>query len=157
MLLALMGTLFYASAQSFVKGYPKYEPKLRELVTSMLLFFEIVSPDWQMADLGKTLASATVAKTVLSSLGSFFAFLGHLLLILLFMVFILLGQQHLPERIRRAFGDEQAQRITAVLARINSQAQTYLGTKALISLVTGILVNLALVFSTSISPCCGGP
>ena len=92
-LLALLGTLFYASTQSFVKGYPRYEPKLREFVTTVTAQFNIVPPDWQMADLGKKLASATVAKAVFSSLGPFFTFVGRLLLVFLFMVFILLGQQ----------------------------------------------------------------
>jgi predicted PurR-regulated permease PerM len=144
-LLALMGTLFYASAQSFVKEYPAYEPKLRELVTTVTSRLEITPPDWQMADLGKKLASATVAKAVLSSLGSFITFLGRLLLVFLFTVFILLGQQSLPMRIRRAFGEEEAHRIIQLLERITRQTQTYLGAKALISLVTGILVNLVLI------------
>jgi predicted PurR-regulated permease PerM len=61
------------------------------------------------------------------------------------MVFILLGQQRLPQRIHRAFGEEQAQRLTLVLQRITRQVQTYLGTKALLSVVTGVLVNLCLV------------
>src|SRR5256885_1223375 len=75
----------------------------------------------------------------------FLAFLGHLLLVLLFMVFILLGQQRLPQRLHRAFGEAQAQRITLVLHRITRQIQTYLGTKALLSLVSGVLVNLCLL------------
>lgn len=142
--LALMGTLIYASAQSFAKEYPKYEPKLRLLIATVVTRLELAPPDWQMADLGKKLASATVAKALLASLGSFVAFLGNLLLIFLFMVFILLGQHRLPARIQRAFGPEQAQRILRVLEDITRQVQTYLGTKALISLVTGVLVNLVL-------------
>ncbi len=142
--LALMGTLIYASAQSFAKEYPKYEPKLRALVATIATHLDLTSPQWQMADLGKRLASATVAKAVLSSLGSFVAFLGNLLLIFFFMIFILLGLHRLPARIQRAFGPEQAQRVILVLEHITRQVQTYLGTKALISLVTGVLVNLVL-------------
>lgn len=144
-LLALLGTLFYASVQSFVKEYPRYEPKLRELVTTVTAQLDIPLPDWQVADLGKKLASTTVAKAVLSSLGPFFAFVGRLLLVFLFMVFILLGHQSLPARIHRAFGEADGQRITQVLQRTTRQAQTYLGAKALISLVTGVLVNLVLL------------
>ena len=84
-------------------------------------------------------------RAVLASVGTFVTFLGHLLLVLLFMVFILLGQQRLPQRIHRAFGEEQAQRLTLVLQRITRDVQTYLGTKALLSVVTGVLVNLCLV------------
>src|SRR5262249_304711 len=72
-------------------------------------------------------------------------FLEYLLLVLLFMIFILLGQQRLSQRLHRAFGEEQAQRIVLVLQRITRQVRTYLGTKALLSLVTGVLVNLCLL------------
>lgn len=141
--LVLMGMLFYASAQSFVSEYPKYEPKLRALVTALTSRLEIASLSWQL-DLHQSLASASLARTALASVGTFVTFLGHLLLVLLFMVFILLGQQRLSQRLHRAFGEEQAQRITLVLDRITRQVQTYLGTKALLSLVTGVLVNLCL-------------
>ena len=100
---------------------------------------------WQLSDLSKELSSASVVRAVLASVGTFVTFLGHLLLVLLFMVFILLGQQRLPQRIHRAFGEEQAQRLTLVLQRITRDVQTYLGTKALLSVVTGVLVNLCLV------------
>ena len=142
--LGLMGMLFYASAQSFVSEYPTYEPKLRALVTTLTSRLEVASLSWQL-DLSQQLSSASVARTALASVGTFVTFLGHLLLVLLFMVFILLGQQRLPQRLHRAFGEEQAQRITLVLQRITRQVQTYLGTKALLSLVTGVLVNLCLL------------
>jgi AI-2 transport protein TqsA len=143
--LALMGMLFYASAQSFVSEYPTYEPKLRALVTTLTSRLEVTPLSWQLSDLSKELSSASVMRTVLASAGTFVTFLGHLLLVLLFMVFILLGQQRLPQRIHRAFGEEQAQRITLALQRITRQVQTYLGTKALLSVVTGVLVNLCLL------------
>jgi AI-2 transport protein TqsA len=103
--LALMGMLFYASAQSFVRDYPAYEPKLRALLTTLTSRVE-VAPElsWQLSDLSKEFSSASVVRAVLASVGTFVTFLGHLLLVLLFMVFILLGQQRLPQRIHRAFG-----------------------------------------------------
>jgi len=143
--LGLMGTLFYASAQSFVREYPAYEPKLRALVTTLTSRLEVASLSWQLSDLSQELSSASVARAAFASVGTFVTFLEHLLLVLLFMVFILLGQQRLPQRLHRAFGEAQAQRITLVLQRITRQVQTYLGTKALLSLVTGVLVNLCLL------------
>ena len=143
--LGLMGMLFYTSAQSFVSDYPTYEPKLRALMTTLTSRLEVASLSWQLSDLSQELSSASLVRAALASVGTFFTFLGHLLLVLLFMVFILLGQQRLPQRLHRAFGEEQAQRITLVLQRITHEIQTYLGTKALLSLVTGVLVNLCLL------------
>ena len=50
--LALMGMLFYASAQSFVREYPTHEPKLRALLTTLTSRVE-VAPElsWQLSDL----------------------------------------------------------------------------------------------------------
>jgi len=143
--LGLMGMLFYASAQSFVREYPTYEPKLHTLVTTLTSRLEVASLSWQLSDLSQELSSTSVVRAALASVGTFVTFLGHLLLVLLFMVFILLGQQRLPQRLHRAFGEEQAQRITLVLQRITRQVQTYLGTKALLSLVSGVLVSLCLI------------
>jgi len=143
--LALMGMLFYASAQSFVSEYPTYEPKLRALVTTLTSRLEVTPLSWQLSDLSKELSSASVVRALLASVGTFVTFLGHTLRVLRFMVFILLGQQRLPQRIHRAFGEEQAQRLTLVLQRITRQVQTYLGTKALLSVVAGVLVNLCLL------------
>lgn len=146
-LLALLGTIFYTSVQTFVDEYVRYEPKIRSLIAASMVYlahWEIVPPEWQIADLGKMITGASVASGMLSTLGSFVTFFGNLLLCLLFTIFILIGQQRLPGRIRRAFGEEQAERIIAILRSITTQVQTYLGAKALLSLVTGVLVNLVL-------------
>ena len=52
----------------------------------------------------------------------------------------------LPNRIHEAFDFDRAQRLCDMLERITQELQTYLGTKTLISLVTGIIINLLLVF-----------
>jgi predicted PurR-regulated permease PerM len=144
-LLVLTGILLYAGALSFAKGFPTYEPKLRKLVDLLVSSVQFAPQEWRLADLGAQLAGTSVANAVLSSLGSFVAFAGDLLLIFIFMVFLLVGQRHMPTRIRRAFEVDRAQRINDVVERITQQMQTYLGAKALISFVTGILVHLFLV------------
>src|SRR5438067_2252161 len=58
--LVLMGMLFYASAQSFVREYPTYEPKLRTLLTTLTSRLEVAPLSWQLSDLSKELFSASV-------------------------------------------------------------------------------------------------
>jgi predicted PurR-regulated permease PerM len=145
-LLVLMGILLYTGAQSFAKGYPLYEPKLRALIALAISSLDFLPAGWHIGDLSMQLASTSVTGAVLSSLGSFVTFAGHLLLVYIFTIFILVGQRHLPERIHKAFDCEQAQRICDMLERITQELQTYLGTKAFISLVTAILVHVLLVF-----------
>lgn len=142
---AALGLLCYASAQSFVQEYPRYEKKLSALVATLVSHLEATPLAWQLSDWSKELSSASVIRAVLASMGTFVTFLGHLLLVLLFMIFILVGQQRLPARIHRAFGEEQAQRLTRMLEHITRQVQTYLGTKTLLSAMTGVLVTLCLL------------
>ena len=144
-LLVLMGILLYTGAQSFAKGYPLYEPKVRALIALATSSLEFLPEDWQVGELGKQFAGTSVAGAVLSSLGSFVTFAGHLLLVFIFMIFILVGLRHLPRRIHNAFDADQADRICDMLEHVTRDLQTYLGAKALISLVTGILVYVVLV------------
>ncbi len=41
-LLVLMGILLYTGAQSFAKGYPRYEPQVRALITLATSYFEFL-------------------------------------------------------------------------------------------------------------------
>lgn len=142
---ATLGLLCYASAQSLVSEYPTYEPKLRALVVALVSHLEATPFAWQVSDWSKALSSTTVVGALLASMGTFVTFLGHLLLVLLFMIFILIGHQRLPARIHRAFGAEEAERLTQVLEHITRQVQRYLGTKTLLSAMTGGLVTLCLL------------
>ena len=145
-LLFIIGTMLYTGVLSFVRGYPLYEPKIRALLALGTAYLEFLPPEWRVADLGKQLASTSVTKALLSSLGLSLTLTGNLLLIFIFMIFILVGERHVPQRIHAAFDLEQAQRLCDMIQRITGDLQTYLGAKVLISLVTGILINLYLVF-----------
>src|SRR5207244_4729918 len=130
------------SAQSFDRDYPTYAPKLRALFTTLTSRVE-VAPElsWQLSDLSKEFSSASVVRTVLASVGTFVTFLGHLLLVLLFMVFILLGQQRLPQRIHRAFCEAPYTHLSLELQRHTLLAQIYLGSKVLHTHFSSILCH----------------
>ncbi|MCD6292187.1 MAG: AI-2E family transporter, partial [Deltaproteobacteria bacterium] len=76
--------------------------------------------------------------------GSFFAFLGNAIWVVLFMIFMLAEQDEFPKRIVKAFGQEASAPIIEALDRINKSVQDYLGLKTMISFFTGILVSLTL-------------
>lgn len=71
-------------------------------------------------------------------------FLGKLLLVLIFLVFMLLGKPYFKYKVAAAFPDERADQFTAMTASISKQIGQYLVVKVAISGTTGVLVWLTL-------------
>ncbi|MFO7761525.1 MAG: AI-2E family transporter [Desulfobia sp.] len=78
--------------------------------------------------------------------GSFFAFMGNMVWVILFLIFMLAEREGFYDKVRNSFGDQRAEPVIKTLNDINRSVQNYLGLKVLISLFTGILVTLALNF-----------
>ncbi len=78
--------------------------------------------------------------------GSFFAFLGNMVWVILFLIFMLAEREGFYDKIRRSFGDGGGESIIKTLNDINRSVQSYLGLKVLISASTGSLVSIALHF-----------
>jgi predicted PurR-regulated permease PerM len=71
-------------------------------------------------------------------------FLGKLLLVLIFLVFMLLGKPYFKYKVERAFPPDRAETFSTMTASISKQIGQYLVVKVAISGVTGVLVWLAL-------------
>jgi len=76
--------------------------------------------------------------------GSLFAFLTNFILVVIFLVFLLLGKPYFPYKMRKAFSEEEADRVGKVVGGISAQIGRYLAVQFTISLLTGVLVWLAL-------------
>lgn len=85
--------------------------------------------------LGPKVASMSVS--VASFMGNF---LGKLLLVLIFLVFMLLGKPYFKYKVAAAFPERRAERFAAITASISRQIGQYLVVKVVISAVTGLLV-----------------
>ncbi|MDF7824305.1 AI-2E family transporter [Pontiellaceae bacterium B12227] len=71
-------------------------------------------------------------------------FLGKLMLVLIFLVFMLLGKPYFKYKVAAAFPDERADTFTTMTASISKQIGQYLVVKVAISGTTGVMVWLAL-------------
>ncbi len=71
-------------------------------------------------------------------------FLGKLMLVLIFLVFMLLGKPYFRYKVERAFPPDRATKFSAMTASISKQIGQYLIVKVAISGTTGVLVWLAL-------------
>jgi predicted PurR-regulated permease PerM len=83
-----------------------------------------------------------VARVVGGGTTFFFGFMGDLVLISFFMVFIMLEMQRFGHRLQLAYGDQRARGILEVMASINLSVQRYLWLKVAVSFIIGVLATL---------------
>jgi len=145
----MLGKLVTVNIAAFQKQLPAYETKFWEYAGQVLAYFDISQEQGkEMLDSffnnfkQKRLASLGGLVQTLS--GSFFSFLGNLMWVLLFMVFILAEREAFTRRLVKMFGDEGAAPVLETMARVNQSVQQYLGLKTIISLLTGALVTVVL-------------
>jgi len=85
-----------------------------------------------------------VAKLSVSAAGFMGKFLGKLILVLIFLVFMLLGKPYFKYKVAAAFPEDRAKRFAQITTSISLQIGRYLSVKVAISAVTGFLVWLVL-------------
>lgn len=141
----LVGLMMYASITSFSDQFPIYEEKLKSMFGSFSTAFEkfVGKPfdDQLLSNVNwfDTIKEFSITQRVLSSVGTFFTFLGNVFLVIIFVVYFLQGKVNLFSKVQRAFEKQRSSKIIKVIDQINSQVQVYLGTKTLISLITALL------------------
>ncbi len=135
----LVGLFLNGRVSAFLQVYPKYQSKLAELVSEFGARFHISDEELAKINWGQRLGGYLVRLS-----GSLFSLLSNVLLVVIFLVFLLLGKSHFPAKIDQAFQPDQAERIQEILRSITAQIGRYLFLQFLISLVTALLVWLAL-------------
>jgi predicted PurR-regulated permease PerM len=145
----MLGKLVTVNINAFQEQLPAYETKFWEYAGHILAYFDISQEQGkEMLDSffsnfkQKRLASLGGLVQTLS--GSFFSFLGNLMWVLLFMVFILAEREAFTRRLVRILGDDGAASVLETMTRVNQSVQQYLGLKTMISLLTGALVTVVL-------------
>jgi predicted PurR-regulated permease PerM len=148
-LIFMLGKLVSMNVKQFQAQLPDYEVKFWEYAGNILAHFDISQEQ------GKEMFDAFLSnfkQKRLSSLGgivqtlsgSFFSFMGNLLWVLLFMVFILAEREAFTKRLVNKLGQERSTPILESMDHINAAIQQYLGLKTLVSLLTGVLVAVIL-------------
>ena len=136
---------------SLVQTWPVYEEKFWDYANLVLARLEIPEEKARetlegfSSSLGKE-GLKPVGSMLQSMAGSFFSFMGSAFWVILFVIFILSERGGVARKIVKGFGPEQAIDILDTMRRINKAVQQYLGLKTLISLLTGVLVTISLVF-----------
>jgi predicted PurR-regulated permease PerM len=145
----MLGKLVSVNIKAFQNQLPGYETKFWEYTGQVLAYFDI-SQEQGKEMIGsffnnfKQKRLASLGGLVQTLSGSFFSFLGNLMWVLLFMVFILAEREAFTRRLIRILGAERAAPVLETTASVNQSVQQYLGLKTIISLLTGALVTVVL-------------
>ncbi|HGY54763.1 MAG TPA: AI-2E family transporter [Caldithrix abyssi] len=143
--LYLLGLIIYANVEVFVDQFPKYKVRLLEMLNNLtqavgsLLGRTIDINAVKKIDWVATLQKFSVGQGIVTGIGTFLTFFMKMILVVLFMAYFLTGKRNLDKKIHKAFPGPQAERIAGVIGTINSQVQSYLSVKTLISFVTGLV------------------
>lgn len=71
-------------------------------------------------------------------------FTTHLFIVLIYVLFMIAERASIGSRLSTAYGTEKGNHVLFILAQINTSVTAYIGVKAFVSLLTGILTALAL-------------
>ena len=146
--LLVFSWIFYSSAQSFIAALPRYQARLvtiqsgvsHRLGTSFpWLQNQIQHMQWDQA-----VDVSSMTGLLASWLGSFFLVINELFLVLLYLVFLLIGNESFPQKLNRAFAEERADRLGAVMHNIEQQVRKYLVMKTVVNLINATIVTILL-------------
>jgi predicted PurR-regulated permease PerM len=145
--LFFIGAMLFSSVRAILTLYPKYEDRLTEIYRYMGRFFELPYDEhltffenlW-----GQLGIRSRVRLITLSLSNNFLVFLKDAIMVVIFVVFLLFEAVFFKEKIETAFEGKQAGRIKKITADIMKEIGRYLSIKFIISLVTGLIVGIAL-------------
>ncbi len=150
LVLFLVGLLLYSSARSFTTAFDRYEDRIESIGQSATdglrqLVEEPLGVDIDELDVSELFQVSTITSMVSSGVGTFFNFVANAFLVILFMLFLLGSSGDLDIKLKRAYPDEVAQRISGVAQNVSKQVRQYLAAKTLVSAITGFLIFLVLL------------
>ncbi|MCU0285414.1 MAG: AI-2E family transporter [Acidobacteria bacterium] len=140
------GILIFSSVTSVIQNFPAYYDKLIAMAQSLSkqLNIPIADVEKYIADIDWT-QSINKATTVLAkTFGSFASFVGNLLLVLIYLLFMLAGAESLTGRIEKAFNEEKSTKIKGIIKDIEIRVRQYLSVKTFISILDGIFAGIIL-------------
>jgi AI-2 transport protein TqsA len=140
--LSLIGMLVFSSGKALVVELPKYQDRLSGIVR----FLEKGLGPFKI-DLSAVLGSLDIEKVgafILKAIGPFINFLGKILLVFLFLVFIVAGRGRFGAKLSGALDGGEAGRARRVLEAIDAQTRKYLVIKTAVSAANGLMVWIVL-------------
>jgi predicted PurR-regulated permease PerM len=146
--LVVFSWIFYSSARSFTAALPRYQARVAAMQGALTVRVSTSFP-WLAEQIrgmqwDKAVDVSAVTGFLSSALGSFVVIIDEIVLIVLYLVFLLMGSESFPQKLKKALAEEQAERLYAVMHNIEHQVRKYLVTKTVLNLITASLVTILL-------------
>ncbi len=148
---AMLSTILVNGVEELVAAAPAYEDKLDRLLGQAGGWLKEaagalgIEPEGYEFGLQDTVGVASIMRFTASSVGSVVSLTGNLFLALLYLVFLLMGTQAFPGKIRQAFRPDLSVRVGKTLESVDTHVRRYLISKTIISLITAGLVTIILL------------
>ena len=143
----LLAALTVRSAANLAEDLPRYTERvqaltgnIRELADRWPWLKDLTGDPENAADAG----AGWLRDFAGSAAGAAADIVGQSLIVGVYLLFVLLGAAHLPQRIRAGFESARAEQLLAVLARINVAIASYLKAKVLAGLILAIPATIIL-------------
>jgi len=139
-----IGVLIYSGVSAFIDKFPAYSDKITVMIKNLFVDqLKIPIADLnkyiENIDWAKNINTSAVTSIISRTFGSFAAFIGNLMLVLIFLMFMLAGRTALTGRITKAFDPLRSDKIKFVINSIEDQVQHYLLIKTFVSVLTAII------------------
>jgi predicted PurR-regulated permease PerM len=134
-----LGVFLNARLQNTIALLPIYHGKLVSIGRTLLQKYQVPSAFWESINWYNT-----VGRYLSGMTGFLLGWLGNLVMVMVFLIFMLLEAPYMDNRMMSAFKGESGRKITRVADTVVSQISKYLRTLAAISLSTGACVWAAL-------------
>ncbi len=140
----LIGWFVYSSIQSFVKEYSKYKLRLQEIIHDIINSRYLARFDIPDAIVTEFDLFDQITPHLFSISGSFANFVGVIIIVTIFLIFLFLETPHFKVKLTQAYPPHTSRRIGIMLEHITRQVSRYLGVKMLVSFLTGLSVSVTL-------------
>jgi len=159
LILILISSLYYLLGLLIVSNYPVFVENLQGYSANLSLFLQnILKPfditlkelasmlnlkdaKFDLSSIFQSLFNAGVVQGVFNSLTGM---LGDFFISLIFWMFMMLGKNKFEERLKFAF-EERREMVESNIESINTQLQSYIVIKTILSIITGFIATIILL------------
>jgi AI-2 transport protein TqsA len=141
------GVFIFAGVSSFIDKFPAYSSKITQMLTALSeqLKIPIADVNQYINDFDWSKSLNTLTAILSKTFGSFASFLGNLILVIIFLMFMVGGRTVMMLRIRKAFEEDRADQFIYIINSIENSVQHYLLIKIFVSLLTALIGGIIIL------------
>jgi predicted PurR-regulated permease PerM len=139
--MGLIGQMIIHNLEFLIKSIPSYQSNLEFVLKSIndSLGIDLVKT---ISEKMSTLNYTGIVNSIINSLTSF---LGNVLMIVFYLMFLFIEQSNFKSKIKLLFKGEEHQQIIQIIQEIEHSITQYIGLKTVISTITGLACYIVLI------------